>query len=58
MADKKAVRYDKQYLIFGNSEIRVCGSDKKLFSNFGINNCHFDSKRERVGSLLGEGDSK
>lgn len=57
-ANKKSLKYDKLYLIFGNSEIRVSGGEKKVFSNFGINNSHFDAMGDRVDALLGEGNSK
>lgn len=48
--DKKDTRnmygmvYDKYFLIFGNSEIRIKSGEKKIFSNFGINNAYFFSR--------------
>lgn len=36
--------YDKYFLIYGNSEIRIKSGEKKLFSNFGINNSYFFSR--------------
>lgn len=55
---KKAVKYDNQYLIFGNSEIRVGANEKKIFSNFGVGNAHFDSRKEGVNIILGEGQRR
>lgn len=36
--------YDKYFIIFGNSEIRVKSGDRVLFSNFGVNNSYFNSR--------------
>ena len=46
--------YDKFFLIFGNSEIRVKPGDKdrKVFSNFGVSNSYFNSEGDNVGKLL------
>ena len=46
--------YDKFFLIFGNSEIRVKPGDKdrKVFSNFGVSNSYFNSEGDNVGNLL------
>lgn len=56
--DKKAVRYDSQYLIFGNSELRVSPHDRKIYSNLGISNAHFTAQKESVGTLLGDSSLK
>lgn len=58
MAGKKAVRYDSHFLIFGNNEISIQGKDRKVFSNFGVNNASFDARQEGVGTILGEGKQK
>lgn len=50
---KKGVKYDNHYLIFGNNELTVQAKERKVFSNFGINNGCFDSKKEGVGVILG-----
>ena len=49
--------YDKFFLIFGNSEIRVKPGDKdrKVFSNFGVSNSYFNSEGDNVGKLLCQG---
>ena len=52
---RKAVTYDDFFMIFGNSELRIKSQDVKVFSNFGINNGHFDSRGHKVEAFLGEG---
>jgi len=49
--------YDKFFLIFGNSEIRVKPGDKdcKVFSNFGVSNSYFNNEGDTVDKLLCEG---
>ena len=47
--------YDDFFLIFGNSEIRIKSGEKKIFSNFGINNAYFFSKGDNVNVLFGQG---
>ena len=47
--------YDRYFLIYGNSEIRIKSGEKKLFSNFGINNSYFWSQGENVNMLFGQG---
>jgi hypothetical protein len=34
--------YDPYYVIFGNAEMRIRTGEKKVFSNFGIQNSYFD----------------
>jgi hypothetical protein len=56
--DAKLIRgmiFDKYFLIFGNAEVRVRTGDDKVFSNFGIMSSFFDSRREKVNSLLQDG---
>lgn len=57
-ANIKAITYDEFYLIFGNAELRVKTSDKKVFSNFGVNNGFYDSKGQTVDLLLGSGKER
>lgn len=49
--------YDRFFLIFGNAELRVKPGekDRKVFSNFGINNAYFNSEGDNVSRLFGEG---
>ena len=54
-ADKKPISYDEYYLIFGNSQIRLRSQQKKIFSNFGVNNSSFNNKGLTVDILLGAG---
>jgi hypothetical protein len=42
--NKKATVYDEYYIIFGNSEIRLKSQEKKVFSNFGLNNSYYKHK--------------
>jgi hypothetical protein len=51
--DSKAILYDEYYMIFGNSEIRIKTGSNKLYSNFGIYNCYYESKGYKVDYLLG-----
>ena len=50
--------YDTYYTIFGNAEIRVKAGEKKVFSNFGINNAFFNCKGKKVESFLCEGEKR
>ena len=50
--------YDQYYAIFGNAEIRVKSGLNTVFSNFGINNSFFDSRGDKIDSLLNEGDKR
>ena len=52
----KAIVYDDFYLIFGNSELRLKSLEKKIFSNFGINNGYYNNRGEKVNVLLGSGE--
>lgn len=52
--NEKAIVYDEFFIIFGNSELRIKGNEKKVFSNFGVNNAFYDAKGEKVDILLGE----
>lgn len=49
--------YDKDYLIFGNEEIKVKAGHKRVKSNFGLMNGFFDSKGDTVNALLRAGNS-
>ena len=44
--------YDKFFLIYGNSEIRLKYGEKKVFSNFGINSGNFLSRGDKVNVLF------
>lgn len=50
--------YDKFFLVFGNSEIRLKQSERVVFSNFGIVNSYFFTRKENVDSFLHEGDNR
>ena len=47
--------YDKFFLIFGNSEIRIRHNENKIYSNFGVNNSYFMCRDHKVDALLCEG---
>ena len=47
--------YDKFFLIFGNSELRLRHAENKVYSNFGVANGYFLSKGDNVNTLLTEG---
>lgn len=47
--------YDKFFLIFGNSEIRIRHNENKVYSNFGVNNSYFMCRDHKVDALLCEG---
>ncbi len=40
--------FDTFFLIFGNSEIRIRQGERKIYSNFGLNNSYFMSKGDKV----------
>ena len=50
---KKAVSYDKNFLVVGNSEIVIRHGEKKVFSNFGNKNGFFEPNGADVNDLLG-----
>jgi hypothetical protein len=53
--DKRAIHgmvYDKYYLIIGNSEIRLRQGEKKIYSNFGVQNGFFLSNGDGVDNWL------
>ena len=52
-ANKRAISYDDFFIIFGNSEVRLKTGEKKMFSNFGINNGYFNTRGIPVSALLG-----
>jgi hypothetical protein len=54
----KGMVYDKYFVIFGNSELRLKISDREAYSNFGVNNEYFDSRGFNVGCILGEGQNR
>ena len=47
--------YDKFFLIFGNSELRLKQGEVKFFSNFGIANSFYDSNGDKYTVLNGVG---
>ena len=53
--NKNATIYDKLFIIFGNSEIRIRVLEAKVFSNFNIVNSFYNPKGHKVHSILGEG---
>jgi hypothetical protein len=48
----RGMLYDKNYCIYGNAEIRIKFGEKKIFSNFGISNGYFDSRKKKINDLL------
>lgn len=55
---KKTIKYEKDYIIFGNSEIRIEIGDKtkKLVSNFGIERSFFNTNKKKVNEFLGQAE--
>ena len=45
--------YDKFFLIYGNAEIRIKYGEKKVYSNFGINNSYFFNRGDKFDILFG-----
>ena len=50
------MKYDKEFIIFGNAELRVWPEKKRVYSNFGIANSFFDHGADKVDALLNEGE--
>ena len=53
--------YDRYFLIFGNSEMRlrfIGYKDHQLYSNFECANSFFNHRHANVNDLLGEGVNK
>jgi hypothetical protein len=46
--------YDDNFIIFGNSEIRIRNNEKQLFSNFAIENSHFEKGKNRLEDFTGD----
>ena len=55
---KRSVNYDKFFLIFGNSEIRLRQGEFKVFSNFGIGSGFYKSTGATVNDLIGAGKER
>lgn len=52
-ANRRGIAYDEFFFIIGNSELRIKFSDKKFFSNFGINNSFFNTRTHRLVDFTG-----
>ena len=55
---RKAVSYDKNFLVVGNSEIVIKQGEKKVFSNFGNPSGFFKPNGADVSDFLGEGKQR
>ena len=51
--NRRSIVYDDYFVIWGNSEIRVKTQEKKVFSNFGLNNSYYKNNGEKVDMFLG-----
>lgn len=51
--NKRAVAYDDYFIIFGNSEVRLKSQDKKIFSNFGVNNGYYQNNGDKIDIIFG-----
>lgn len=51
--NRRSITYDDYFIIFGNSEIRIKTSEKKMFSNFGLSNSYFKSNGDGVDAIMG-----
>ena len=51
--NKRSIVYDEYFVIWGNSEIRIKSQEKKVFSNFGLNNSYYKNNGDKVNMLLG-----
>jgi len=47
------MQYDKYYMLFGNAELRVREGEKKVFSNFGVNNAFYNNRGKKRIDFLG-----
>lgn len=54
----RGMTYDTYYAIYGNAEMRVKTGERKVFSNFGINNAFFNGRGHKVDKFLCEGDKR
>ena len=52
---QKLVTYDDNFIIFGNSEVRIQHKDEKFYSNFAIQNCNFEPLNDRVEQFVNNG---
>ena len=55
---EKAISYDKYFLIFGNSELRITPENQQIFSNFATLNSFYDKKDKTISDFLKEGDTR
>ena len=54
----KGMTYDNYYTLFGNAEIRIKTGEKKVFSNFGINNAYFNNRGDGINKFLCHGNER
>ena len=52
---KKLVTYDENFIIFGNSQMRIQHKDEKFYSNFAIQNCNYEPYKDKVDHFVGNG---
>ena len=49
----KTICYDKNFILFGNSEIRIKHKDNKIYSNFAIAKSFFDPEEDKLHDFIG-----
>ena len=49
----RAINYEEEYLIYGNSELRIKSGDRMVLSKFGLADSSYDSRGEDVTAFLG-----
>ena len=52
-AGKCSIVYDENYLIFGNTELRISSHDNRLYSNFGISSGYFEANGDNIHNFIG-----
>jgi hypothetical protein len=50
---KSSIVYDENYLIFGNTELRISSHDNRLYSNFGASCGYYEAKGDNIHNFIG-----
>jgi hypothetical protein len=50
--------YDTFFVIYGNAEVKIKTRSQTLFSNFGIIDCYYNAKGDKVDKFLNEGEKR
>ena len=58
MMPERAINYEKYFIIFGNSELRIAPDNQQVLSNFGTAIGYYDKKDKTIVNFLREGQNR